>query len=157
MRKLVGLVAGLVVVLLAACELQPAPKKQPAPPPAAAPTETAPKPVEPPPSGAGPGSATGSGSAAAKLEITAPCMEVATKVAQVFVDSATEPGQKSVYEQERANMTRKTGEACTAQAWSEEARACYLATSTPAQIKACEQKFASGAAAPVKPPPTPGT
>src|SRR5687767_10745285 len=132
MRKLVCL------ILLAACELQPAPKKQPAPPPP--PPVEAQKPVEAPQI-----PAAGSG---AKIEITAQCLEVAAKVAQVFIDSATDPAQKSIYEQERANMTRKTGEACTTQGWSEDARKCYLASKDPAGIKACEKQFP----APAPPP-----
>lgn len=132
MRKLLGL------VVLAACELQPAPKKQPAPPPP--PQGSTAKPVESPPAPPAAGSA-------ARPEISEPCMEVATKVAQVLVDSATDAGQKSIYERERANMTRRTGEACTAQGWSEAARTCYLATKTPVDIKACETTFS--------PPPPP--
>jgi len=137
----------LALILLAACELQPAPKQQaaPPPPPPAAQVE-APKPVAPPPT-----PPAGAGSAVApKIEVTAPCLEVGAKVASVFIDNATDPGQKSIYEQERANMTRKTAEACTTQGWSDEARTCYLATKTPAEIKACETKFPRPA-----PPPRP--
>jgi hypothetical protein len=146
MRRVDHWVVGLFV--LAACELQPAPKQQPAPPPPRPPTEAA-KPVEPtppppPPQPAGEGSG-----AAARVEITPACLEVGAKVAQVFIDGATEPGQKSIYEQERANMTRKTGEACTLQGWSENARKCYLKTKTPADIQACETKF------PAQPSPAP--
>lgn len=149
MRKL------LCLVLLAACELQPAPKKQP---PAAATPAPAPAPAKPsaPPAPALPGARTtadgagavaGAGPAAAKPDISEPCMAVATKVAQVFIDSAKDPAQKNVYEQSRAIMTRKTGQACTAQGWSEEARTCYLAAKSPADIKACELEFS--------PPPPP--
>ena len=128
----------LALCLLAACELQPAPKKQPEPAPPAPPPQEVAKPVEPPPAVAVVGDA---GVDAAKIEISGPCLEVAAKVAQVFIDSAQDPAQKSIYEQERANMTRKTGEACTQQGWSAEALKCYLATKTPAEIKACELKF----------------
>ena len=130
-------------VLLAACEIQPAPKQAPPPPP---PQEQAAKPVEPgmPADAAAP-------DAPEKIEITPACLTVAAKVAQVFIDSATDPAQKSIYEQERANMVRKTGEACSVQAWSENAHNCYLASKSPADIKACETKF------PGRPPrPTPG-
>jgi hypothetical protein len=142
----------LAFVLLAACELQPAPKKQPEPPPAAQAPPEAQKPVEPPPPAVAPGVPA---DAAPKIEISAVCLEVAAKVAQVFIDSAADPAQKSIYEQERANMTRKTGEACTTQGWSEEARKCYLATKTPAEIKACELKF-PGRPERLKPPAAPG-
>lgn len=142
MRKLIAL------VVLAACELKPAPKEQPAPP-QPVPAEAA-KPVRPPPPVVDPGPAGAAGSAAPRVEISPACLQVGAKVAQVFIDSAKDPAQKTVYEQERANMTRKTGEACTTQGWSEAARKCYLATKTPAAIKACERKFTPPPAA--KPP-----
>ncbi|HEY5950730.1 MAG TPA: hypothetical protein VIV40_34800 [Kofleriaceae bacterium] len=142
----------LCLVLVAGCEIQPAPKKQPAPPPPPPAQEVA-KPVEAPPADAGVAGDAGP----PKLEITPACVEVGAKVAQVFIDSATDPGQKSIYEQERANMTRKTGEACTTQGWSEPARNCYLAAKTPAQIKACETKFPAPQAAAPPPPPKPAS
>jgi hypothetical protein len=137
MKKLVA------VVLLAACELQPAPKQEPAPapsPPAVTPAD-APAPVPPPVDAALPDAGP------PKIEISAPCLEVGAKIAQVFIDSAKDPVQHTALEQQRADMTRKTGEACTTQGWSEQARKCYLAAKTPAQIKACETKFT--------PPPAP--
>jgi hypothetical protein len=149
----------LVLILLAACELQPPPKKQaePPPPPPAAQVE-APKPVEPPP--APPAPAAGSGSAE-KVEITAPCLQVAAKLAQLFIDVQTDPGAKSNAEQARADMTRKMGEACTVQGWTDEARGCFLAAKTEPDIRVCEKKFPGGkpatapAAAPTPAPPKP--
>ena len=140
----------LPLLLLAACELQPAPKKQaaPPPPPPTAQVEAA-KPVEqPPPPPTAP-----------KLEINAQCLEVSAKIASVFIDSATDPGQKSIYEQDRANMSRKMGEACMLQGWSDEARACYLASKSQADLKACETKFPVKRAPPQQQPsfqPVPG-
>jgi hypothetical protein len=138
MRKL------LCVALLAACELQPAPKQQPAPPAPTPPEPVPAKPVEPPPPpvvDAGP----------PRIEITADCMQVGSKIAQVFIESAKDAGQKAIFEQERANMTRKTGEACTTQGWNEAARKCYLATRTPAEIKTCEKKHTPPPTAPAPP------
>lgn len=143
----------VALVLFAACELQPAPKHQPAPVPAAVTPADAPAPVPPPvdaaPPDAGP----------PKVEISAPCLEVGAKIAQVFIDSAKDPVQRTALEQMRADMTRKTGEACTTQTWSAEARKCYLATKTPAQIKACETKFTPPrpANAPEQPVPAAGS
>jgi hypothetical protein len=76
-----------------------------------------------------------------KLVISAPCMELGAHYAQVVIDSATDTAQRTIFEQERANLTRKAGEACTTQDWSEAARKCYLATKTPKDVKACEEKF----------------
>jgi hypothetical protein len=102
----------LLLTLLAACELQPAPKKQaePPPPPPAAQVEAA-KPVESPP----PVAADAGAGSAAKIEITAPCLETAAKLAQLFIDLQKDPGAKSNAEQARGDMTRKMGEACSAE------------------------------------------
>ncbi len=136
-----------VLVLLAACELQPAPKQQPtsAAPvvPPAPPAERAP---EPPRAPADAGVAPADAGEPA-LAISGPCMEVATHLAQVFIDKARDPALKLRLEQEHANMTRKMGAACTTQAWSDAARACYLAATQETAIRACEKKFTP------KPPP----
>jgi hypothetical protein len=150
----------LCLVLLAACELQPPPpKQQAAPQQQAAPTPQAPaqqpaQPAEPPApeAGSAAGSAAGSGSAAPKIEISEPCLAVGAKVVSVFIDSVADPAQKSVLEQSRATMTRKVGEACTTQGWSEEAQKCYLGTKTPAEIKACEAKYTPPPTAQPQPP-----
>lgn len=147
-----------IVLVLGACELQPPPKQQaapPGPPPAAQVEAQAPKPVEAPaptpaPPAPPPQAGSAAGSAAPKIEITAPCMEVAAKLAQVFIDAQTDPAQKSIAEQARADMTRKMGEACTVQPWSDAARACYLAAKNEPAIRACEKKFP-----PPQPPPKP--
>lgn len=136
MRKL------MAVLLVAACELKPPPEQEAAPPP---PPAEAPTPAEAPPDGAG--------SAAPRANISPECLQVGTKIAQVFIDSATDPAQRINYERERANMTRKTGEACTQQGWSEEARTCYLQTKTPAEIKECEMKYTPPRVP--RPPPAP--
>lgn len=138
MRKLV------ILTLVAACELKPPPDQQE---PARAPVETA-KPVEAPPPGP---PAAAAGSAAPRAAISPECLQVGAKIAQVFIDSATDEAQRITYERERANMTRKTGEACTSQGWSEEARTCYLGTKSPAEIKACELKFTPPPAQPPAP------
>jgi hypothetical protein len=123
-----------LLVLLAACDLQPPPKQQPAPPASA--TES-PKLVAPAPP---------SLPEQPKTETTNDCIEVGKHVAAVFVASVTDPAQRSVVEQERTKIVKATAEACTKQAWSAEARGCYLASGSPADIKACEAKF---------PPPAP--
>jgi hypothetical protein len=134
----------IALVLLAACELRPAPKEQPAPP--EPPAAQAAAPVDAPPPAVDAGAATGAGSAAAgsaapRVEISPACLEVGSKVAQVVIDATKDPAQKAVLEQRRTTITRKTGETCTTQAWSDKARACYLAAKTPAAHKRCEAKF----------------
>jgi hypothetical protein len=125
-----------LLVLLAACDIQPAPKKQPPPPPGS-PAES-PKFVAPAPPPSLPEQP--------KVDTTKECIEIGKHVAEVFVMSVTDPAQRSVFEQERTKIVRATAEACTTQKWPSEARGCYLAAGTPAEIKACETKF---------PPPAP--
>jgi hypothetical protein len=141
MRKLT------VLVLLAACELQPAPKQEAPPPAKPAPTEAAKptpteaaKPVETPPTPPAP------------VETSAACKEVGVKIAQLLIDGVTDPAQKSIYEKERGNIARKTAEACTAQAWSEEARTCYLGAKSAAELKGCETMYTPPKAQPAPSP-----
>jgi hypothetical protein len=136
----------VALVLLAACEIQPAPRKQAEPPP-------------PPPSAMPPAPVADAAviadagiDAPPAIQISAECLEVGVKLAQVFIDSAGDPAQKSIAEQERSNVTRKTGEVCTTGRWSENARKCYLATKTPADIKKCEMKYTPPPAPPPPPP-----
>lgn len=147
--------APVLLALLAACELQPAPKQQvePPPPPAAQPEQAQPTPPAPPPADAGVAADAGG---TMQVEISAPCMEVAAKLAQVFIDAQKDPAQKSIAEQARADMTRKMGVACTVQGWPDEARKCYLRAKSEPDIRACEKKFPAPAQ-PAKPPAPTGT
>lgn len=127
-----------ILLALAACDIQPPPKKQ-APPVPASPTEPEqPKFVAPAPPPSLPEQP--------KIDTTTECIEVGKHVAEVFVSSVTDPAQKSVFEQERTKIVKATAEACTTQAWSADARGCYLGAKAPADIKACETQF---------PPPAP--
>jgi len=129
-----------LLLLIAACEIQPAPKKQPAPviENAGSAQPAAPVPAPPPPP---PAAAAVSDAGPVAIEASQPCIAVAAHVAEVFIQSATDPAQKAVYEQEREKMIRATSVACTTQAWPDAAQTCYLAAKTPAEIKACETKF----------------
>jgi hypothetical protein len=145
----------LVAVLLAACELQPAPKQQPAPVIEAAPP--------PPPADAQIADAADVDAGPAPIKASADCLRLAAHLVDVVVASATDPAQKTIYEGERMQMTRSLAESCTNEPWSPESQKCYLATKTPAHIKACEKKFplrppatGSGAGSAVPPPPPPG-
>ena len=145
----------LVALLLAACELQPAPKQQPAPvieatppPPPPADAEVA---ADAPAIDAGPPS----------IDASPECLKVAAHLVDVVVASATDPAQKTIYEGERMQMTRSLAMSCTNEQWSRESQKCYGATKTPAHIKACEKRFppkpptgaGSGAGSAVPPPP----
>jgi hypothetical protein len=148
----------LVALLLAACELQPAPKQQPAPVIEATP------PPPPPADAAVAADAPAVDAGPAPIQASPECLKLAAHLVDVVVASATDPAQKTIYEGERMQMTRSLAESCTNEPWSAASQKCYLATKTPAQIKACEKKFppkppagaGSGAAVAPTPPPPPG-
>jgi hypothetical protein len=144
MRRAVVRTIVLSLLVSGACEIQPAPKKQPAPvvePPARPPT--------PPPAVDDAGVA--DAIAPPIIQASPACINVAAHVVQVFIDTAKDPAQAAVYEQERMKMTRLTAEACQTQGWSEAAQKCYTAAKDPPGIKACENKF------PPTPPPRTGS
>jgi hypothetical protein len=116
--------------LLAACELQPTPKRQ-APPPTPTPAPVAEAPADAAVVVDGP----------AAPAFTDQCRDVGVHIADVIISSATDPGAKSIYEQDRAKIVRSTAETCTTQTWTDAAAKCYLKANTTAELKACETKF----------------
>ena len=140
----------VLVSLLAACELQPAPKQAP-PPPAAgsavveapavggsaavrAPAGSAAMPAPPVPHPAPP----------AAIQPTAECEQAAIKVAELLINDA-EPSQKPAIERERADIVRNTEAACTRMGWTQPALACIAQSKNNNDAHACLEKF---------PPPT---
>lgn len=136
-RLIIHVLPLAVVGAIAGCDLQPAPK--PAAPATAAAAANA------------TGTASGSGAADAAVapnavDVTPGCLNVATHVVQVLIDSAKDPSLRSTYTQAQTKMVRTMGEACTTQHWSDAAQHCYLASTTETDARVCERKFA--------PPPT---
>jgi len=112
-------------VMLAACELVPAPKQQPAP--------VVPLAAEPAPADA--------------TELVPPtaqtCEEIGKHVAAVMIAAAKDPAVLSILEQERDATAKKTAENCTAQKWTKAKLECYAQARAPADVKACDQRFPS--------------
>lgn len=124
-----------LVFLLAACELQPAPNQAPPPaPPAgsAAPVAPAPHPMPPP---------------TPAVQPTAECEQAGIKEAQLLISDA-EPSQKPAMERERADIVRRTEDACTRQGWTAPALACIAQSKTNMDAHACLDKFRAPGAAP---------
>ena len=133
MRKL------LCLVLLAGCELQPAPPKQ----------APAPAPLAPPQAARADAGVVAVADAKAAIEVTPACMQIGVHVAGVLIAEAP-PAQQMSFEKDRERIVRATAEVCTTQQWSDAATRCYLAATTGAQLKDCETKFR-----PTPPPPQP--
>jgi hypothetical protein len=102
----------LLVVLVAACDLQP-------PPPAkqAEPTQVSSAP-----------------------DVSATCLDAATNFANVFIAGADQT-QRASLEQERARLVKRTEEACAAK-WSDGARACYATAKDLKGLEACSKLVA---------------
>ena len=132
----------VLFIALAACEIQPAPKKQAVPVEVPAQPAQPVQPTQPPTPPPAPADGGLMDNAAAQvIQASAPCINVAAHVVQVFIETAKDQASAAVYEQERMKMTKATAEACEKQGWSEAAQTCYLAAKSPTAIKACENKF----------------
>jgi hypothetical protein len=124
-------------LLLAACELQPAPKQAPAPAPAAAP---APVPA--------PAPAAGSAAVPAVAPPSDPCQAAGVRVAEVLIADARDPQQKATLEAERAQIVRRTEEACMQQKWPTEIRDCIIDAKSVADVQTCQKKLQPAAPGP---------
>ncbi len=121
--------------LLAACELQPAPKQQPPAPAAPAPAAPAP--------------AVAAGSAApAVAPPTTPCQAAGVRVADVLIAEARDAQPKATLEAERAQIVRRTEEACTAQSWPADVQDCIIQAQKVADIQACQKRLQPAVPAP---------
>lgn len=131
----------LLFVLLAACELQPAPRQSPPPAPSPSPI-----PSPPPP----PAAATGSAQAPAIAPPSDPCQAAGVQVANVLIADARDAQQKATLESERAQIVRRTEEACMQQKWPTDIRDCIIAAKSVADVQTCQRKLL-----PVAPGPAP--
>jgi hypothetical protein len=118
----------LAVVLIAACEFQPAPHVVPGKPVDAAVVAVA----------ADAGSAA-TGDAA--IAVTDDCRQTATHIAEVLIAGQKDESAKATFETARARIVVATAEVCTTQAWASDAQACYRQAKLEADLHACEKKF----------------
>jgi hypothetical protein len=124
-----------LIVLLAACDLQPAPKQ--APPPAPVPVQAEPPAGSPAPVPTMPHPIPAPVPA---IQPTAECQQAAIKVAELLIKDA-EPSQKPEMERERVDIVRNTELACTKMGWTSPALACIAQSKTSQDTHACLAKF----------------
>jgi len=110
--------AVVALLVLAACDFRPAPRREPPAPKAATPADAGAVAPRPPPTGD-------------------PCVDVGAHVGELWVATATDAAQKALYEQERTKTVRKTADVCTRDAWSEMARTCYLKAEKWLDLQGC--------------------
>ena len=127
----------LMLSVLAACELQPAPKPAPSAgspagsavpivPADAAVIADAPVRVVPPPEPA--------------VQPTADCQKAAVRYTDLLI-AAAPAAQKGIFEQDRTNTVRRTEIACTQQGWTPAALACIDQSKTDRDALRCLDKF----------------
>jgi hypothetical protein len=127
--------AVVIILALAACDFEPAPRQQPPSTPAVA------------GSGSGSSVGSGSGSGSALPPVTDACLEASAHFADALIKNANDEPQRHLYEQLRAQTVRRTAEACTSQHWSDAAIHCYSEATTTEQINACQKLLPSAGAA----------
>jgi hypothetical protein len=121
----------LALLVVAACDFQPAP---PAAPPV----------VEKPIDAAVAAVVEDAGTVrpdATAIAVTDVCLQTATHIADVLITSQTDESLKSSYETARDRIVRATAEACTTQNWTPDAQKCFAQAKLEADLHACEKKF----------------
>ena len=134
-----------LLALLAACDLQPPPKKAP---PSLAPADAAIVAVVPdapmPVIDAAPvivDAGTGRPAPDAMIVVTEDCVQVGVEFARVYIATAVDMAERSAAERDQTRMVRKMAELCTIQNWNPDKRTCWLkATTRDAHKKCAEMK-----------------
>jgi hypothetical protein len=67
-------------------------------------------------------------------------MQVAVRVANLVVASATDALLRAQYEQARSDTVRATAEACVKNRWDADLRRCFLTASTQPELDACKAR-----------------
>jgi len=116
----------LALVVLAACEFQPAPHIAPTKPLDAAAVVAD-------------GNAGSAGDAA--IAVTDDCLQTSKHIAEVLIASQKDESAKATFETARDRIIQATAEVCTTQAWGSDAQACYRQAKLEADLHACEKKF----------------
>lgn len=141
--------------MVAACDLQPAPKSKASPAPgsaagSAAPAAPTPRPVAPAGSAAPAGAVVDAGVPAQPpvdaMDVSERCLAVSEHVATVLIETVQDPAQKAAYVQDRARIVRRSAEACTRDAWKDEMVACLFAARTQQAVQDCARPKAAGSA-----------
>lgn len=70
-------------------------------------------------------------------EPTQACLDVGLRVADMLIENESDPQKKAGLQQEKTRTVQLVAAACTSQRWSDEARACYLKLTKPAEMAGC--------------------
>ena len=73
-------------------------------------------------------------------EPSADCVATAQQIASVVI-AGSDPGVRGHYEQGRANMIRVMAAACTTQGWNADKQQCFRSAKLEPDIRACEAMY----------------
>ncbi len=122
----------VVLLVLAACDLQPAPK------PAAHRDAAEPDALPAPPLATD--AENGDVGDVGDVSLSADCVTTSEHIAAVLVDSA-DAGARGSYEDARANMVHSFAAACTKQSWNADRQQCMRLAKLEVDVRACESKY----------------
>jgi hypothetical protein len=139
----------IALCLLAACELEPAPKGHgsgmPPPAPAAPVAPVAPPaPARPPAPAPAPTPNAANVNNPHNVPIAGaqdPCTDAAVRYTEIGLAEAKDPQMKQVLEIERARTVQRISQGCRDQVWSPEIIACYKAAKTTQDLGVCTKKL----------------
>jgi hypothetical protein len=113
-----------VLLLLTACDLQPAKRDEATGTVTAKPTPAnkAPTPAPPP-------------------VAATPCQKASVHITNIIIAGVTDPVMKKQQEQTRASTERRIAESCTREKWNDEKQRCFLDGKNNDDVAACFKKF----------------
>lgn len=115
-----------LLLLLAACDLQPGkPKEKPAPAPVAVTTDAAVAPAD---------------AALKPIKANEECIAVGTHLAKLVFEAMIDDEAKAKQKENEANTIKSTAETCAKDKWTLEGRTCLLASKTLQETNACNVK-----------------
>lgn len=122
-----------LLLILTACDLQPAKKKQDT---GSSPTAVATPPTEPP--------AEPKAEPVKPIKASQECIAVATHLSKLVIDSLIEEAARTDALEKQPASIRSVAETCARDKWSESGRACMLASKTLNDTNLCNVKPPTG-------------
>lgn len=129
----------LLLLLLIACDLQPAKQKKPADTVVAVPAPAPDAGVEPMrefPAGA----TVDAGLKAPPVKASDECITVAGHLSKLVIAALTDDNAKAAQQQDEARMIKSVAETCTKDKWTDKGRSCLLASKVLKDTEACNIK-----------------
>lgn len=119
-----------LLILLTACDLQPAKQQKSTGSATAVAPPVAPAPPEP----------VDAGVKVAPIKASEACIEVATHLSKLVIGALTDDNARAAQQQDEARMIKSVAETCNKDKWTDEGRKCLLASKALKDTEACNVK-----------------